>query len=287
MFPGGVPMSRSILITGCSSGIGLASARMMRARGWRVFASCRAAADCARLQEEGFESPRIDHADEDSIEAGLGPVLAATGGTLDALYLNGAWALPGAVGDVPRDGMRAIFEANFFGVHDLARRALPVMLAQGHGRIVLCSSVLGLGGMRYRGPYVATKFAMEGWADSLRLELKDLPGARDIHVSLIEPGPIETPIREKSRPHFERWIDRDSSAWAQVYAREVTPRIYEDARAPGPFDLPPEAVAKRLVHACEAKRPRPRYFVTLGTWIIEAARRLLPTRARDWVLYRG
>ncbi|MGG7565883.1 SDR family NAD(P)-dependent oxidoreductase [Rhodovulum sp. DZ06] len=281
-------MTRTILITGCSSGIGLATARMMRGRGWRVFASCRRAEDCASLAAEGFEAPLLDHADETSIEAALAEVLAATGGRLDAVYVNGAYALPGAVADVPRAALREIFEANVFGVHDLVRRVLPVMLGQGHGRIVLCSSVLGIAGMRYRGPYVATKFAMEGLYDTLRLELMDLPGAKDIHVSLVEPGPIDTPIRVKSIPHFEKWIGWEGSAWRAVYEAQVIPRL----RAPmpqkrGPVDLPPEAVARRVVHACEAARPKPRYFVTVATWGVEALRRLLTTRARDRLLRKG
>ena len=281
-------MTRSILISGCSSGIGLASARVMRDRGWRVFAACRRAADRDALRAEGFEAPLLDHADPASIEAAYAEALAATGGRLDAIYANGAYAQPGGVADTPRDALREIFETNLFGVHDMMRRAVPVMLAQGHGRIVACSSVLGIAAMRYRGPYCATKFALEGLADAFRLELRDLPEAKDIHVSLLVPGPIETPIRRKSLPHFERWIDWEGSPWRGVYEAQVRPRLYAPENAErGLIDLPPEAVAKRLVHACEARRPRPRYFVTSGTWGVEAARRLLPTRLRDALLRRA
>jgi NAD(P)-dependent dehydrogenase (short-subunit alcohol dehydrogenase family) len=151
---------KSILITGCSSGIGLDAARSLHARGWRVFATCRAETDCERLRGEGLDSFVLDYADEASIEAAVAEVLARTGGTLDALFNNGAFACPGAVEDVPRAALRAIFEVNLFGYHDLTRRVIPVMRAQGHGRIINCSSVLGLVGMRWRGAYVATKFAM-------------------------------------------------------------------------------------------------------------------------------
>ena len=198
---------RSVLITGCSSGIGLDAARGMKARGWRVFASCRLPEDCARLTAEGFEAPRIDYTDAGSIEAGLGEVLEATGGRLDALFNNGAHGTPGAVEDLPTDGLRAIFEANLFGWHELTRRVLPVMRAQGHGRIVQNSSVLGFVTLRWRGAYVATKHALEGLTDTLRLEMQ----GTGIHVILIEPGPVTTMIREKSIPHFERWIDWKSS----------------------------------------------------------------------------
>lgn len=282
-------MTRSILITGCSSGIGLVSARMMRDRGWRVFASCRAEADCETLRAEGFEAPRIDQADETSVREGMAEVLAATDGRLDALYANGAFAQPGALADVPRDAMRAIFEANVFGVHDLIRAALPAMRARRHGRIVVCSSVLGIGGMRYRGPYVGTKFALEGMCDSLRLELGDVDWGKDIHVSLLQPGPIPTMIRRKSRPHYERWIDPEASGWAPVYRDLIAPRLYDDDEGSSKHwsAEPPEAVGRALIHACESARPKPRYAITIPTRIVEAARRLLSTRMRDPILRLG
>ena len=149
--------SRTILVTGCSSGIGYDCAIGLRAAGWRVFASCRSAEDCARLKSEGFDSPLIDYERPETIETGLAEVLAATGGTLDALFNNGAYAVPGAVEDLPTEALRAIFEANFFGWHTLTRAVIPVMRAQGHGRIVQNSSVLGFVTMPWRGAYNATK----------------------------------------------------------------------------------------------------------------------------------
>ena len=142
-------MTKSILITGCSSGIGYDAAHGMRAAGWHVFASCRTQADCDRLAAEGFDAPLIDYADTDSIAAGLAEVLAATGGTLDALFNNGAFGTPGAMEDVPREALAANFQTNVFGVHDLTIRVIPVMRAQGHGRIVQHSSVLGLVALRF------------------------------------------------------------------------------------------------------------------------------------------
>ena len=163
---------RSILITGCSSGIGLASAREMKARGWRVFATARKQVDIARLRDqEGLESLYLDYAESNSIEAAAEHVLEATGGTLNALFNNGAYGQPGAVEDLTPDVLRAQFEANVFGWHDLTRRVIPAMRAQGEGRIVFCSSVLGLVAAPYRGAYCASKFAIEALADSLRMEL--------------------------------------------------------------------------------------------------------------------
>ena len=275
-------MGRSILITGCSSGIGLDAARGLRARGWRVFATCRQEADCERLRAEGFESFRLDLADEDSIAAAVATVMDRTGGTLDALYNNGAFACPGAVEDLPRGALREIFEVNLFGTHDLTRRVIPIMRAQGHGRIVNCSSVLGIVGARWRGAYVSTKFALEGLSDVLRLEMQ----GTGIQVILIEPGPITSRIRENSVAHFETWVNWQASARADEY-RGLLHRLYKAKDAPDTFELPPSAVTARLVKALESPRPRARYYVTTPTHVAGLARRLLPTRALDWLVGRG
>ena len=274
-------MDRTILITGCSSGIGLDAARGMKARGWRVFATCRQEADCQRLRDEGLESFRLDYADEASISAAVDEVKTRTDGRLDVLYNNGAFACPGAVEDLPRGALREIFETNLFGYHDLATRVIPLMRAQGHGRIVNCSSVLGLVGMKWRGAYVSTKFAMEGLTDVLRLEMR----GTGVEVILIEPGPIGTMIRQKSIPHFEKWIDWEGSARAEEY-RSLLSRLYE-SRGPDRFQLPPAAVTAKLVHALESPRPRARYYVTTPTYLAGWLRRLMPTRALDWFVARG
>jgi len=273
---------KSVLITGCSSGIGYDAAHGLKARGWRVFATCRQQKDCERLIEEGLESFVLDYEDTASIEAAVKETLSRTGGTLDALYNNGAYAIPGAVEDLPRDGLRAIFEANLFGYHDLTSRIIPVMRDQGHGRIVNCSSVLGLVHMKWRGAYVATKFALEGLSDTLRLEMADT----GIDVILIEPGPITSRIRENARARFERWIDWEKSPRADQYRDQLRKRLYEDT-GKDTFELPPEAVTGKLIHALESRRPRPRYYVTTPTYMMGTARRLLPTRALDWLISRG
>ncbi|MDF1857069.1 SDR family NAD(P)-dependent oxidoreductase [Pseudooceanicola sp.] len=274
---------RIILITGCSSGIGLDAARRLQARGWRVFASCRRAEDCARLQAEGLASPRIDYEDADSIANGLAEVLAASGGRLDALFNNGAHGLLGAVEDVPTEALRQIFESNLFGWHDLTRRVLPVMRAQGHGRILHCSSVLGLGAVRWRGAYVATKFALEGLADSLRLELR----GSNIHVSLIEPGPITTDFRIKGRAYFERWIDWPASPHADHYRDHLLPRLNAAGVTPDPFERPPASVTAQVIRALDTRRPKARYYVTVPTHIMGLARRVLPVRLLDLLLARS
>ncbi len=273
--------AKSILITGCSSGIGYAAACGMRARGWRVFAACRKAEDCARLQAEGFEAPLLDYDDENSIHAALKEVLAATGGTLDALFNNGAYAIPGAVEDLPTDALRAIFESNFMGWHTLTRAVIPVMRAQGHGRIVQCSSVLGLITMPWRGAYNATKFALEGLTDTLRQEMRDT----GIKVILVEPGPITSDFRRNSIQQFERWVDWKSSARAAQYETQLRPRLHDSVNK-AKFELGPDAVVAKLIHAVENSRPKPRYYVTVPTYFSGLMRRILPTRALDWVLSR-
>ena len=274
---------KTILITGCSSGIGYDAALGLRAQGWRVFASCRRPEDCARLIAEGFDSPLIDYQDEATIATGLTDVLTATGGTLDALFNNGAFACPGLVEDLPTDALRDIFQANFFGWHDLTRRVIPVMRAQGHGRIVQCSSVLGFVTLPWRGAYNSTKFALEGLTDTLRIEMR----GTGIHVILIEPGPVTSKIRVNSIPHFERWIDWEKSPRADSYREQLRKRLYTDGGTPDSFELPASAVTAKLTHALTSPRPRPRYYVTTPTYMMGILRRVLPTRALDWVLSRA
>ena len=273
---------KSILITGCSSGIGYDAAHGLAARGWRVFATCRKQVDCVRLRGEGLESFVLDYADEASVSAALAQVLAATGGTLDALFNNGAFALPGAAEDLPRAGLREVFETNVFGWHDLTRQVIPVMRAQGAGRIVNCSSVLGLVCAPWRSAYNASKFAVEGLSDTLRLEMR----GTGIEIVLIEPGPITSKIRQNATIAFEKWIDWENSARADAYRTTLLKRLYDK---PGKerFELPASAVTRKLVHALESPRPRARYFVTTPTYIMAALKRLLPTRALDWILAKG
>ncbi len=275
-------MQKSILITGCSSGIGYDAAHGLRARGWRVFATCRKQSDCDRLIAEGLESFPLDYADESSITAAVAQTLSRTGGTLDALYNNGAFAIPGAVEDLPRAALRTIFETNLFGYHDLTRQVIPIMRAQGHGRIINCSSVLGIVGMTWRGAYVASKFALEGLTDVLRIEM----AGTGIDVILLEPGPITSRIRENARAHVTQWIDWKNSARAAEYAPLIA-RLFGEKSGPDAFELPASAVTAKLIHALESRRPRPRYYVTTATYLMGFARRILPTRALDWLIKKG
>ena len=268
---------RSVLITGCSSGIGLASARVMKERGWRVFATVRRPEDLARLKdEEGLEALYLDYTEPDTIAGAAEHVLEATNGALTALFNNGAYGQPGAVEDVPVQALREQFEANVIGWHDLTRRVIPAMRARGEGRIVQCSSVLGLIAAPYRGAYCASKFALEALSDTLRMEL----AGTGIHVSLIEPGPIATRFVTHALEAYRRNIDLENSAHAEIYRARLA-AMEEGGQTT--FKLPPEAVAKKLIHALEAKRPKARYYVTFPTYAAAFLRRVLPTGALDAV----
>ena len=267
--------ARSILITGCSSGIGLASAREMKTRGWRVFATARKPEDLKRLRDElAVESLYLDYTEPHSIEQAAKQVLEATDGKLDALFNNGAYGQPGAVEDLKPDVLRAQFEANVFGWHHLTTLLIPAMRAQKAGRIVFCSSVLGLIAAPYRGAYCASKFAIEALADALRLEL----APSGIKVILIEPGPIATRFIEHALGAYRRNIDLDGSVHRDIYRARIA-RL--EAGGSQTFKLGPEAVAAKLARAVESKRPKPRYYVTVTTHVAALLRRILPTRVLD------
>ncbi len=274
------PHAKSILITGCSSGIGLCVAQGLHARGWRVFATARKAEDVARLQQLGLESLALDLTDSMSIHAAMDEVLQRSGGTLDAVFNNGAYGQPGAVEDLSRAALREQFETNLFGTHELTCRAIEVMRRQGHGRIIHNSSVLGLVALPFRGAYNASKFALEGLTDTLRLELH----GSGIHVSLIEPGPIISRFRANAMFKYRQNIDADHSFFRATYQR-MENRLTKEGPA-APFTLPPEAVLAKVIHALEAPRPRARYFVTFPTWLFAILKRLLPVRGLDWILRR-
>jgi len=266
-------------MTGCASGIGEACAIGLKSHGWRVFATARKPEDVARLATEGFESLWLDYADSRSISECVAEIARRTGGTLDALFNNGAFAQPGALEDISRDVLRAQFETNVFGWHELTRACLPLLRANGRGRIVNVSSVLGLVVLKWRGAYSASKFAIEALSDAMRLELK----GSGIDVILIEPGPIATNISSGALAAFDANINQAASPYRDIYARRRK-RLTRPGRSR--FTLPPSAVLAKLIQALDSDRPRARYYVTVPTYIIAWARRLLPQRALDRLLDR-
>ena len=275
-------MPRCILITGCSSGIGRCVAAGLKQRGYRVFASARGPEDVAALAEQGFESCRLDVSDSSSVREAVEFVLERSGGALYALFNNAGYGQPGAVEDLSRALLREQFETNLFGAQELTNLLLPAMRRQGAGRIIYNSSVLGLVAMRYRGAYIASKFAMEGLVDTLRMELQ----GSGVHVSLIEPGPVTSSFRRNAHAMFRRNIDVQHSPHREVYAG-VERRLAKQDDAGVPFTLGPEAVLDKVVHALESRRPRARYYVTVPTYGFGLLRRILPTRVLDWLLIKA
>jgi short-subunit dehydrogenase len=277
---------RPILITGCSSGIGYKTAEILQARGYPVFTTARKSEDITRLQQAGFFCTYLDYRDSTSIKNALQAVLAQTNGKLYGLFNNGAYGQPGAVEDISREALTQQFETNVFGWHELTCQVIPIMRAQGYGRIIQNSSILGFIALKFRGAYNASKFAIEGLTNTLRLEL----AGSGIQMSLIEPGPIQSQFRHNSyqmylqhlagKPLFEKSYFRET--YAQLEKRLVNVEIKHQAR----FTLPAEAVVEKVIHALESPRAKIRYPVTVPSHLFSVLIRLLPHRWLDYCLNR-
>ena len=273
--------ARSVLVTGCSSGIGRCVALGLEARGYRVFASARRADDLAELQRQGLEPVELHLDRPESVRAAASQVLAACDGALYGLFNNGAYGQPGAVEDLSWEVLEAQLRTNLLGWHELTRLLVPAMRRRGEGRIVQNSSVLGLVAMPYRGAYNCSKYALEGLTDTLRLELH----GSGIHVSLIEPGPIESRFRANAHARFIENIDAEASVHRDNYRAMIARLEHEGATTR--FTLPPEAVLEKVIHALESPRPRARYAVTTPTHVFAFLRRLLSTAQLDWLLRKA
>ena len=272
-------MEKSILITGCSSGIGYACAKGLKQRGWRVFATVRNSGDQKRLEAEGLETLIIDYRDSGSLKACVAEVAKRTGGKLDALFNNGGYGQPGAVEDISRQVLEQQFATLVFGWHELTTLCLPLIRTNGTGRVINCSSVLGITAMKWRGAYNASKFAIEGLTDTMRLELR----GSGIFVSTIEPGPIATRFVEHALKAFNANVDQEKSNYKAAYERQQA-RLGKGGS--NRFKLPPEAVLDKLLHALESPRPRAHYYVTTPTHVMGLARRFMPQRIHDWFVDR-
>lgn len=271
---------KSVLITGCSSGIGEYVAHGLAARGYRTFATARRLEDVNKLNEQGLESLQLDLNDSTSIKEAFNEVLNRTQGKLYALFNNGAYGQPGAVEDLTREVLQMQFETNVFGTLELTNRVIPVMREQGYGRIIQNSSVLGLVVLPYRGAYSAAKFALEALTDTLRLEL----AGSNVYVSLIEPGPIESRFRANAFAAYKRNIDAEHSYHRNTY-QAMERRLTKKGPA-APFTLTPDAVLKKVIHALESPHPKIRYYVTFPTYLFATLKRLLSHKSIDRVLIR-
>lgn len=270
---------QSILITGCSTGIGYCLALNLKQRGYHVFASVRKAQDITGLQEAGLESLQLDLDSSESIKSAVSEILEKTDGKLFALINNGAYGQPGAVEDISRDVLRQQFETNVFGTHELTNLILPVMRRQQYGRIIQISSLLGFVSLTYRGAYNASKYALEGLTDTMRLELRNT----NIHLSLIQPGPIISRFRGNAYAAYQKNINPEQSAHRELYLA-MQARL-EGKKGKMPFTLPPEAVLKKVTHALESPRPKIRYSVTFPAYFFQAMKRILTDRWLDKILF--
>lgn len=274
-------MKKSILITGCSSGIGLDAAITLSARGYHVFATARSETDVKWLQSKGLIAYYLDLTNSDSIQKTVNLILKETGGTLNYLFNNGAYGQPGALEDLPTQALKDQFETNVFGWHELTKQIIPVMRKQGHGRIIQCSSVLGFVSMAYRGAYNASKYAIEGLTDTLRLELK----SANIAVILLQPGPINTQFRANALKAFKQNIDGENSVHKVQYQQQINRLSSKASNAK--FTLESADVTKALIHALESSRPKIRYRITVPTKLFAVFKRILPSRWLDNLLSKG
>ena len=271
---------RNVLITGCSSGIGYCVAKGLKARGYNVFASARKAEDVARLEAEGFKTLLLDLADPESVQDAVYELMLRTNSELYAVFHNGAYGQAGALEDITRATLEKQFATNVFGWHQLTNMLLPLMRQRNEGRIIYNSSLLGYVALPFRGAYNASKYAIEGLADTLRLELADT----DIKLSLIEPGPIESRFRANALQSLQDNVDIEKSPHRDKY--QATIRRLSKPGPAAPFTLPSEAVLQKVIHALESAKPKPRYRVTFPAHLFWSLRRLLPTRLFDKVLLK-
>jgi len=272
--------TKNILITGCSSGIGKNVAITLHNKGWRVFATCRSKTDCTFFTKLGIDSFPLDLLKEESINCAVNLVKEKTKSQLDVLFNNGAYAIPGAIQDIPRSAMREIFEVNVFGQIDLINRCIPLMMNSDYPKVINCSSVLGFISLPYRGLYSATKYSIEALTDALRRENYD----SKIKFVLIQPGPINTDIKKKSVKHFEKWIDWKKSIHKKTYENKVIKRLYDNNYKDSfnSYELQPDEVTKILINVLNSKKPKARYKITIQTKIAQIMTKLLPTNTLDW-----
>ena len=273
-------MEKTILITGCSSGIGYETAHYLHNNGYRVFASVRKEEDLKRLKDEGLDTYLLDVTKPESIKETLEAILKQTDGKLYAVFNNAGYGQPGAVEDIPTEVLKEQFETNLFGLHELTRQVIPIMRAQGYGRIIQHSSVLGLIALRFRGAYNASKYAIEGLCDTLRLELND----SDIHVITINTGPVHSDFRKNATKKFYEHIHGKKTVFEKAYEKELIP--HEEAKKKDPFTRDADVVIANIIKALEKPRPKPRYYNTSATHLLGGLKRVLPTSVLDKILLK-
>nr|WP_321267593.1 SDR family NAD(P)-dependent oxidoreductase [uncultured Sulfurimonas sp.] len=267
---------KSILITGCSSGIGYDTAHYLHNNGYKVYASARDAKDVERLKNEGLDAYKLDVTSADDISRVLNDI-TKDGSKLYAVFNNAGYGQPGAVEDITTEVLKEQFETNFFGLHELTRQSLKIMRKQGYGRIIQHSSVLGIISLRFRGAYNASKYAIEGLCDTLRLELME----SDIYVCTINTGPVRSDFRKNAIKNFKKNVASKGSIFEKEYEKELLSVKEKDSDF---FTKNSGVVIKNIIHALEAKTPKPRYYNTLATHLLGGFKRVLSTTMLDGIL---
>ncbi len=268
---------KSVLITGCSSGIGESTAYYLKSCGYRVFATARKEADVERLKSDGFEAFILDVTKKETISDTIHKILQLTNGTLDVLFNNAGFGQPGAVEDIKTDVLKEQFETNVFGLHEVMMQVLPIMQKQGYGKIINHSSVLGIVSLKLRGAYNASKYAIEGLSDTLRLELD----GSNINVTVLNTGPITSDFRKNAKQKIIDNIDIEHSRFKETYHKSLNSK-----KSDVPFNLPPIEVAKVVEKIIVTKNVKPRYYITKATYLLGFAKRILSTRLLDKILIK-
>ena len=269
---------QNILITGCSTGIGLETALTLKHNGYKVYASARQEIDVAYLQTLGLETFKIDVRNKEEISQALETILE-NDGKLDAVFNNAGFGQPGAVEDLSTEVLKEQFETNVFGLHEVTTQAMKIFRAQGYGKIIQHSSVLGIISLKFRGAYNASKYAIEGLADTMRQELL----GSDIYISSINTGPVTSKFRDNALKKFNENINIDDSYFTDMYKNELKVRL-ESEENNAPFNLPATSVANVVLEIMKSQKPNPRYYVTKATHILGFCKRILPTSLLDRLL---
>jgi len=267
----------NIVITGCSTGIGLETARYLKNKSVKVYPTARTRKDVEMLRKFGFEhAMQLDVRKADEITAVISKVLEIDG-KIDVWFNNAGYGQPGAIEDITTEVLKEQFETNVFGLHECTRQIIPLMRKQGSGKIIQHSSVLGLISLFGRGAYNASKYAIEGLTDTLRLELKDT----DIYPVLLNTGPITSHFRETAVKKLEENIDTEHSVFNEKYQQSI-----KGTGKKVPFNESAESVAKVVYEIILAEKPKPRYYITKATYLLGYIKRVLSTRLLDHILMK-